>query len=68
MGHALFLSEADLIALHNNPLPKEAFPTTHTFIGRIGALLSLRIWRMTALRRTGEIATNERSPRSSRNA
>lgn len=26
MGHALFLSEADLIALSNNPLPKEGIP------------------------------------------
>lgn len=39
--HGLFLSEADLVAFGNNPLPKEAIPNdAHNFIGRIGALLS----------------------------
>ncbi|WP_460959633.1 hypothetical protein [Parasphingorhabdus pacifica] len=41
MPHGLFLSEADLVAFGNNPLPKEAIPNdAHNFIGRIGALLS----------------------------
>lgn len=41
MGHALFLSEADLIMFGSNPLPKKVIPDdAHNFIGRIGALLS----------------------------
>lgn len=41
MPHGLFLTEADLVAFGNNPLPKEAIPNNaHNFIGRIGALLS----------------------------
>ncbi|RWM87439.1 MAG: ethyl tert-butyl ether degradation protein EthD [Mesorhizobium sp.] len=41
MGHALFLSEANLTAFGNNPLPKEVIPNdAYNFIGRIGALLS----------------------------
>ncbi|WP_345556169.1 hypothetical protein [Streptomonospora halophila] len=39
--HGLFLSEADLAAFGNHPLPKEAIPNdARNFIGRIGALLS----------------------------
>lgn len=41
MRHALFWSEADLIAFSSNPLPKEGIPhDAHNSIGRIGALLS----------------------------
>jgi hypothetical protein len=41
MPHGLFLSEADLVAFGNNPIPRETIPNdAHHFIGRIGALLS----------------------------
>jgi hypothetical protein len=41
MGHALFVSEADLVAFGNNPIARETIPNdAHNFIGRIGALLS----------------------------
>lgn len=41
MGHALFVSEADLVAFGNNPIARETIPhDAHNFIGRIGALLS----------------------------
>lgn len=41
MGHALFLSEADLVAFGSNPIARETIPNdAHNFIGRIGAQLS----------------------------
>ncbi|MEY8042773.1 ethyl tert-butyl ether degradation protein EthD [Saccharopolyspora cebuensis] len=39
--HGLFLSEADLVAFGDHPLPKDVIPRdAHHFLGRIGALLS----------------------------
>lgn len=51
MGHALILSEADLIALSNNTLPKEGIPHDAHLHRPHRSATVVEIWRMIALRR-----------------